>query len=119
MWELDQASRGNCRGIGTRARLRYGLARRRNAKSVKPGYLKEGYAMRCKYAVRMVLAIFVVFATANTSWSQTAQVLAIRAGRLFDSNTGQESAHQVVIVQGERILEVGPENQIKIPAGAL
>lgn len=74
--------------------------------------------MRCKYAVRMVLAIFVVFGTANASWSQTAQVLAIRAGRLFDSNTGQESAHQVVIVRGERILEVGPENQIKIPAGA-
>jgi imidazolonepropionase-like amidohydrolase len=43
--------------------------------------------------------------------------VAVRAGRLFDSKTGQMLSRQVVLLAGERITEVGPENQIKIPAG--
>jgi len=46
------------------------------------------------------------------------RVTAIRAGRLFDSLTGQMSMRQVVLVQGERITEVGAEGQVMIPAGA-
>src|SRR5947208_13457960 len=46
------------------------------------------------------------------------QVIAVRAGRLFDSKSGQMLTKQVVLLQGERITEVGPEAQIKIPAGA-
>jgi imidazolonepropionase-like amidohydrolase len=45
-------------------------------------------------------------------------VIAIRAGRLFNSKTGQMLAKQVVVLAGERISEVGPESQVKIPAGA-
>ena len=48
----------------------------------------------------------------------SAQVIAVRAGRLFDSKSGQMLTKQVVVLQGERITEVGPEAQIKIPAGA-
>jgi imidazolonepropionase-like amidohydrolase len=47
-----------------------------------------------------------------------ARVVAIRAGRLFNSNTGRMSIRQVVILSGERITEVGPEAQVRIPAGA-
>jgi len=47
-----------------------------------------------------------------------ARVIAIRAGRLFDSKTGQMLAKQVVILSGERIADVGPEGQVKIPTGA-
>lgn len=46
------------------------------------------------------------------------RVVAIRAGRLFDSKTGQMRANQAVVLSGERITEVGPEGQVKIPAGA-
>jgi imidazolonepropionase-like amidohydrolase len=46
------------------------------------------------------------------------RLFAVRAGRLFDSNTGKMLTHQVVIVSGERITEAGPESQVKIPAGA-
>ena len=46
------------------------------------------------------------------------RALAVRAGRLFDSKTGQMLTRQVVILQGERISDVGPEAQIKIPTGA-
>jgi imidazolonepropionase-like amidohydrolase len=45
-----------------------------------------------------------------------ARVIAIRAGRLFDSKTGQMLTKQVVILNGDRITEVG--TQVKIPAGA-
>jgi Amidohydrolase family len=45
-------------------------------------------------------------------------VVALRAGRLFDSKSGQLLANQVVLIEGERIAEVGAEAQTKIPAAA-
>jgi imidazolonepropionase-like amidohydrolase len=47
------------------------------------------------------------------------RVIAVRAGRLFDSLSGQMLTRQVVLLLGERITDVGPEGQIKIPAAAL
>jgi len=44
------------------------------------------------------------------------QVMAIRAGRLFDSRSGMMLANQVVIVRGDRIADVGPG--LAIPPGA-
>ncbi len=43
--------------------------------------------------------------------------VAVRAGRMFDSKTGQMLTNQVVLLFGDRITAVGPESQIKIPAG--
>ena len=42
----------------------------------------------------------------------------IRAGRLFDSKAARMLTKQVVVIQGERIVEVGADGQVKIPAGA-
>ena len=47
-----------------------------------------------------------------------ARTIAVRAGRLFDSKTGRMLTRQVVILQGERITEVGPQTKVKIPAGS-
>ena len=47
-----------------------------------------------------------------------ARVKAIRAGRMFDSKTGQMLTRQVIVLSGDKITEVGPEGQVKIPAGA-
>jgi imidazolonepropionase-like amidohydrolase len=74
--------------------------------------------MRWKSVLRMLLGVLWIVGTATALWSQTSQVVAVRAGRLFDSKSGQELTRQVVLIQGERITEVGPEDQIKIPAGA-
>jgi imidazolonepropionase-like amidohydrolase len=46
------------------------------------------------------------------------RTVAIRAGRLFDSDTGQLLMKQVIVVSGERITDVGTEGQIRIPSGA-
>jgi imidazolonepropionase-like amidohydrolase len=45
-------------------------------------------------------------------------VTAVRAGHLFDSKSGKMLTNQVVLLDGERITEVGAEGKIKIPPGA-
>src|SRR5258707_4546390 len=47
-----------------------------------------------------------------------ARTIAVRAGRLFDSKAGRMLTNQIVVLQGERIIDVGPAAQVKIPAGA-
>jgi len=86
----------------------------------KPSQLnKEGHAMLWRSLMRTVLGILLgIFGATAVVWSQASAVVAVRAGRLFDSNSGKESNRQVVLVQGERIIEVGPEDQVKIPPGA-
>ncbi len=44
------------------------------------------------------------------------QVVAIRAGRLFDSQAGTMLTNQIVLIKGDRISDVGPA--VQIPAGA-
>jgi imidazolonepropionase-like amidohydrolase len=44
------------------------------------------------------------------------QVVAIRAGQMFDSRSGTMVPNQVVLVRGDRITDVGPA--VQIPAGA-
>jgi imidazolonepropionase-like amidohydrolase len=44
------------------------------------------------------------------------QVVAIRAGRLFDSRTGTILNNQIVLIRGDRIADVGPS--VAIPADA-
>jgi len=46
------------------------------------------------------------------------RAIAVRAGHLFDSKSGQMLAKQVVVLMGDKITEVGPEGQVKIPTGA-
>ena len=46
------------------------------------------------------------------------RVVAVRAGRMFNSIAGQMLMKQVIVLNGERITAVGPEAEVKIPAGA-
>src|SRR5579862_4318266 len=46
----------------------------------------------------------------------TAQIIAVRAGRLFDPKSGTLLANQVVLIRGDRITDVGAS--LQIPAGA-
>ena len=74
--------------------------------------------MKIRLTGKICLALFAVLFATTLAWSQTANVVAIRAGHLFDSNSGQMLAKQVVLLTGDRITEVGPEDQVKIPQGA-
>ncbi len=50
-------------------------------------------------------------------WSQTPRVVAVRAGHLFNSKSGTMLANQVVLIDGEKITDVGPADKVQIPAG--
>ncbi len=50
--------------------------------------------------------------------AQTPATAAIHAGRLFDANSGRFLTNQVVLIQGERIAEVGASDRVRIPAGS-
>ena len=47
-----------------------------------------------------------------------AEGVAVRAGRLFDARSGTNLTNQVILIQGDRIIEVGPADRVRIPQGA-
>jgi imidazolonepropionase-like amidohydrolase len=44
------------------------------------------------------------------------QIVAVKAGHLFDSKSGEMLSNQVVLIKGDRVTDVGPN--VQIPAGA-
>ena len=64
-------------------------------------------------------ACFAMLACTAALHAQKSQtVTAVRAGRLFDSKTATLLTNQVVLIQGDRITDVGPADRIQIPDGA-
>jgi hypothetical protein len=60
--------------------------------------------------------VLVILSTATMLWAQTPQVVAIRAGHLFDSKSVQMLNNQVVLIEGEKISEVGATDRVEIPS---
>jgi imidazolonepropionase-like amidohydrolase len=46
------------------------------------------------------------------------KAVVIHAGQLFDGKSDRLLSNQVVVIQGDRIADVGPAGSVKIPAGA-
>lgn len=46
------------------------------------------------------------------------KIVAVKAGRLADTRAGRVATHQVILIRSGQIEEVGPSEQVKIPAGA-
>src|ERR1041384_4875431 len=61
--------------------------------------------------ILVILQVGTIFAQAPGS-----QVIAIKAGKLIDPESGTTSTNQVILVQGEKITAVG--QNLTIPAGA-
>jgi imidazolonepropionase-like amidohydrolase len=49
--------------------------------------------------------------------ARTNEKVAIRAGRLFDSKSDTLKKQQVLLIEGARIVQVGPANEVQIPPG--
>src|SRR5260370_31453252 len=62
--------------------------------------------------------ILILLGTVTPFWAQTPPAVAVRAGHLFDSKSGQMLANQVVLINGEKITEVGAADRVQIPSGA-
>jgi imidazolonepropionase-like amidohydrolase len=50
--------------------------------------------------------------------ARTNEKVAIRAGRFFDAKSDTLKKQQVILIEGARIVQVGPANEVQIPAGA-
>ena len=72
--------------------------------------------IRKKLLAGVFFAMFAVTAALSAQAPQSA--VAVRAGRMFDSKTAQMLNNQVILIQGDRITEAGPEDRVKIPDGA-
>src|SRR3982074_2990130 len=46
------------------------------------------------------------------------QTVVIQAGQLFDGKSDRLVSNQVIVIQGDRIAEVGPAGSVRIPTGA-
>jgi imidazolonepropionase-like amidohydrolase len=46
------------------------------------------------------------------------RAVVIRAGQLFDGKSDRLVSNQLIVIQGDRIAEVGPAGSVRIPAGA-
>jgi imidazolonepropionase-like amidohydrolase len=69
--------------------------------------------------LRMSFGILVtLIGITAVSWGQSASLVAVRAGRLFDGKSDRLLTNQVVLVRGDRIIEVGPPERVSIPQGA-
>src|SRR2546425_7805013 len=65
--------------------------------------------------------VFVLLALGlGGSWlgAQGPKAAVILAGQLFDGKSDRLLSNQVIVIQGDRIAEVGPAGSITIPAGA-
>ena len=66
---------------------------------------------------RLVLVLALSVITPLLS-AQTTRLVAVRAGQMFDAKTGRLVPDQVVLVRGDRIIEVGPAASVAIPPDA-
>jgi imidazolonepropionase-like amidohydrolase len=82
---------------------------------------RQGKFGQGKLKIAFLAAVATMAAT--PLWAQNAhviapkdQVIAIRAGHLFDAKTGAMLTNQVVLIRGDRVAEIGPT--VQIPANA-
>ena len=70
--------------------------------------------MRWKLALQTIVG---VLAAATVLWAQD-QMIAVKAGHLFDAKSGEMLTNQVVLIKGDRIADVGPASQVAVPPEA-
>ena len=76
----------------------------------------RGCSMRRLSAIG--IALFALGLGGSWLGAQSQKVVVIRAAQLFDGKSDRLASNQVILIQGERIAEVGPAGTVKIPAGA-
>src|SRR5574337_106161 len=81
----------------------------------KASFLREDPLMqgRCVFGT-----VFSLVALTASLWAQASPPVAIRAGRLFDPRADRLLKDHVVLIQGDRIVDVGPADRVHIPSGA-
>jgi imidazolonepropionase-like amidohydrolase len=71
-----------------------------------------------KYVTFPLLLLAALVLTGRLGAQSAAPVTLIRAGRLLDPRSGNVLAPAAVLIEGDKIKQVGPSSQITVPAGA-
>jgi imidazolonepropionase-like amidohydrolase len=66
----------------------------------------------------LAAGLFALSVASNAVQAQSAGVVAIRAGHLFDSKTGKMLDNQVILIKEDKIFDVGSSDVVQIPEGA-
>jgi imidazolonepropionase-like amidohydrolase len=74
--------------------------------------------MMTKYFAALLLACTFAYCQTPAAPPAPQRHIAVRAGRLFDAKSEKLLPDQVVLIEGERIVGVGPADRIKIPSDA-
>ena len=70
-------------------------------------------------AGRVAWLVAVVLALGALAGAQDApKAVVVHAGKLLDVRSGKTLANQAIVIQGDRIVSVGPEAEAQVPAGA-
>lgn len=69
-----------------------------------------------KYVLGMALTVLL---SVPLVLAQSPATVAIRAGRMFDGNSDRLATNQIILIQGDKIQQVGAEGKVAIPAGAV
>lgn len=67
--------------------------------------------------IRFLATVLLACELAYTQAPAPDHWIAVRARRLFDGKSDKLAANQVVLIKGDRIVEVSPADRVKIPAG--
>ena len=68
---------------------------------------------------KIAVVTVAVLALIGLAGAQAApKTVVVHAGKLLDVRTGQTLTHQAIVIQGARIVSVGPEAEARVPAGA-
>ena len=67
---------------------------------------------------RYLVAVLLACTLASSQTPAPDHWIAVRAGRLFDPRSDKLATNQVITIKGDKIVEVGPTDRVKIPEGA-
>src|SRR5258706_12930672 len=65
-----------------------------------------------------LIALLAFAALVHSQAPAAAQLVAVKASRMFDARSGTNLTNEVILINGDRITAVGPASRIRIPAGA-
>src|SRR6266568_1156144 len=121
---MGEGARRTCGSVcinvaGTRSKVRrYGpVEMRSSGPGISCGsHLWGGCPMKRQSAIGLALLALGLGGPCLGAEGQKA--VAIHAGQLFDGKSDRLVSNQVIVIQGDRIAEMGPAASVKIPAGA-
>ena len=70
-----------------------------------------------KFVIPFVVGLVTVFSTVPVGAQSAVPITLVKAGRFLDPRTGNVLTPAAVLIEGDKIKQVGPPSQLSVPAG--